>query len=85
MQPSTFLVFGATGSRGKHFVSLALQEGHKVRALARNPAKMTMQHPNLQVHEGSITAISKLDELVQGADFVISGHAAAPASTQNGS
>ncbi len=72
MQPSTFLVFGATGGTGKHFVALALKEGHKVRVLARNPAKMTVQHPNLQVHEGSITAISNLDELVEGADFVIS-------------
>ena len=71
-QSSTFLVFGATGGTGKHFVSLALKDGHRVRVLARNPAKLAVQHPNLQVQQGSITDMIKLDELVQGTDFVVS-------------
>ena len=71
-QPSTFLVFGATGGTGKHFVSLALKDGHRVRVLARNPAKLAVQHPNLEVQQGSITDMIKLDELVQGTDFVVS-------------
>ena len=72
MEPSsTFLVLGATGGTGKHFVSLALKEGHKVRALVRNPAKLVAQHPNLQVQQGSITDVGNLDDLVRGADFVI--------------
>ncbi len=71
-QQKTFLVFGATGQTGQHFVSLALKEGHKVRALARNPAKLAVKNPDLAVHQGSVTDISNLDELVQGADFVVS-------------
>ena len=71
-QQKTFLVFGATGQTGQHFVSLALKEGQKVRALARNPAKLALKNPNLEVHQGSITNAPNLDELVQGADFVIS-------------
>ncbi len=71
-KPSTFLVFGATGGTGKHFVAQALREGHKVRALARNPAKMPMQNPSLLVQQGSITEAVDLDALVQGCDFVIS-------------
>lgn len=62
--PSTFLVFGGTGGTGKHFVSQVLAEGHKVRALVRDPAKMRMESPNLQVLQGSITAVANLDELV---------------------
>ena len=71
-QPSTFLIFGATGGTGKHFVSLALTAGHKVRALVRNPTKLAVQHPNFQVQQGSITDVANLDELVDGADFVVS-------------
>ena len=71
-QSSTFLVFGATGGTGKHFVSLALKEGHSIRALVRNPAKLGIQDPNLRVQQGSITDVLDLDELVRGTDFVIS-------------
>jgi putative NADH-flavin reductase len=71
-QPSTFLVFGATGGTGKHFISLALEEGHSIRALVRNPAKLAVQNPNLHVQQGSITDVTNLDELVQGVDFVVS-------------
>ncbi len=68
----TFLVFGGTGQTGQHFVSLALKEGHKVKALARNPAKFTFKSPDLEIHPGAVSDISHLDELVQGADFVVS-------------
>lgn len=68
----TFLVFGASGQTGQHFVSLALKAGHKVRALVRNPAKLTSTAPELDIHQGSIADVHNLDELVQGADFVIS-------------
>ena len=71
-QSSTFLVFGATGETGKHFVSMALKEGHIVKALVRNPAKLNVQQPNLQVQQGSVTDVLNLDELVRGTDFVIS-------------
>lgn len=71
-QQKTFLVFGASGQTGQHFVSLALNEGHNVRALARNPAKLAIEHPNLDVRQGDITDAVNLDELLQGADFVIS-------------
>ncbi|MBC7808020.1 MAG: SDR family oxidoreductase [Akkermansiaceae bacterium] len=71
-QQKTFLVFGASGQTGQHFVSLALKEGHKVRALVRNPAKLTFTSPNLEVQQGAIMDVPKLDELVKGADFVIS-------------
>lgn len=71
-QQKTFVVFGATGQTGQHFVSLALREGHQVRALARNPAKLVSDDPQLTVHQGSVTETLDLDELLQGADFVIS-------------
>lgn len=82
MQPTTatYLVFGATGGTGKHFISQALGDGHRVRVLVRTPAKLTQQNPeleaqrgsSLEVHQGSIADVARLDELVQGVDFVVS-------------
>ena len=69
--PSTFLVFGATGGTGQHFVTLALKEGHRVRALVRAPAKLARQDPQLDVHRGSIADALDLDRLVAGVDYVV--------------
>ena len=68
---STFLVFGATSGTGKHFVSLALKDGHRVRALVRDLTELAVHSPNFQVQQGSITDVNNLDDLVHGADFVI--------------
>lgn len=71
-EQKVFLVFGATGQTGRHFVDLALAEGHRVRALVRDPAKLPVSSPDLEVHQGSITDTPDLDDLLQGVDFVIS-------------
>lgn len=68
----TFLVFGATGQTGKHFTSLALNEGHRVRVLVRDPGKLDSTRPNLEIHQGSITDVPDLDGLVDGVDVVVS-------------
>jgi nucleoside-diphosphate-sugar epimerase len=68
----TFLVFGGSGQTGQHFIRLALQAGHRVRALVRTPAKLEVIDPNLEVIQGSITDFADLDSLVHGADFVVS-------------
>lgn len=68
----TFLVFGATGQTGRHFTSIALKDGHRVRALVRTPGKLRADGPNLEVHQGSITDDLDLDRLVDGVDAVVS-------------
>lgn len=70
-QELTILVFGATGGTGQHFVRLALQQGHRVRALVRNPSKLSVQDPKLDVHTGSITNTLDLDRLLEGTDVVV--------------
>ena len=72
MQRSTFLVLGATGGTGKHFVSHALSDGHRVRALVRSPHKLSPGVGNLEVRHGSITDMIDADALVAGVDFVVS-------------
>lgn len=58
------VVLGATGQTGQHLVNQALQQGHSVTAVVRNPGKMTVSHDNLKVtfffgfSEGYIRATS---------------------------
>lgn len=70
-EQKTFLVFGATGGTGRHFVARALADGHRVRALVRNPARLTTQSDRLAVWQGSIADPIDIDALVAGVDFVI--------------
>jgi uncharacterized protein len=66
-----FLVFGGTGQTGQHFIRLALEAGHTVRALARTPSKLESSDPELEVIQGSITD-ADLDALLHEVDFVVS-------------
>lgn len=68
---STFLLFGATGRTGQHLVRILLAQGHTVRAVARNPGKLTLESPGLQVVRGSITEELALQELLKGVDAVV--------------
>ena len=70
--PSTFLVFGATGGTGKHFVAKALAEGHRVRAFVRSPEKLGAPAVGLEVRQGSITDSYDMDALVAGTDVIVS-------------
>ncbi|KAK5110587.1 hypothetical protein LTR85_000987 [Meristemomyces frigidus] len=71
---ATFLVLGATGGTGKHFVARALANGHKVRALVRTPSKLPPAgHEKLEARHGSITDDNlDTDALVAGVDYVVS-------------
>lgn len=71
MGQSTFLVLGATGGTGKHFVSQALSDGHRVRALVRTQGKLA-EAQNLEIVQGSVTDGVDTDALVAGVDFVVS-------------
>lgn len=42
-------VLGATGQTGQYLVNQALQQGHTVTAIVRNPGKLTIHHDNLKV------------------------------------
>lgn len=65
-------VFGGTGKTGQHIVRQALQAGHDVVALARNPAKFSSRHEKLTVIEGDIANADRVDETIQGVEAVIS-------------
>lgn len=70
------LIIGAMGGTGKALVGQALGQGHAVTVLARNPAKMTINHEQLVVVKGNVLDYDSVDHAVQGHDAVVSalGH-----------
>lgn len=78
-----FLVLGGTGGTGKHFIKIVIDNGHRVRALVRNPSKI-VPSPDVEVIQGSITDPIDTDTLVKDVDLVISmlGDTTAQATTK---
>lgn len=64
-------IFGATGQTGGHAMKRALDAGHHVRVLARDPAKLTTKHANLEVMKGDATNTDDCARVVEGCDAVI--------------
>ena len=65
-------VFGATGPSGRELLKLALDQGHRVTASARNPDKISIRHDRLNVVKGNILDPASVDAAIAGADVVIS-------------
>jgi uncharacterized protein YbjT (DUF2867 family) len=64
-------VFGATGLTGGLVVAQALEQGHEVVALVRDPGRVSLQHPRLTVLAGHPTAQDDVERCVEGADVVL--------------
>src|SRR5262245_10165075 len=75
-RPVRLLVVGATGGTGRHVVTQALERGHAVTALARDPSRLTTAHPDLRVVQGDVLDAASLDAAVRDQDAVVSvlGH-----------
>ena len=65
------VVFGPTGKSGEQIVEQALSAGHEVTAFARQPAAVTIKHPNLKVVEGDALDGAKVSEAIAGQDAVL--------------
>lgn len=66
------VVFGAAGRTGFEVVRRALEKGHKVKAVVRNLAQISLIHPNLEVVTGDALSQDSVSKAVQGQDAVIS-------------
>ena len=64
-------IFGATGLTGGLVLAQALEQGHEVTALVRDPSRVSLNHPQLTVLGGSPTAPEDVERCIQGADAVI--------------
>lgn len=63
------LVLGATGRTGKEIVKVALQEGHKVSAIARDPKQL--EEFDVDAIQGTPYDYDTVDKAVKGCDAVI--------------
>src|SRR5215510_14578683 len=67
------LVIGSTGGTGRALVTQALDAGHQVTALVRNPDKMPVRHERLRlVAADAASGGPQLGEAIRGQDVVIS-------------
>lgn len=65
------LVVGATGGTGKQLVEQALVRGHYVMAFVRDPAKLSIQHPNLTLLTGDVLKPDTLLPAIRRQDAVL--------------
>jgi putative NADH-flavin reductase len=70
------LIIGGTGGTGRELIKQALEQGHDVTALVRDPAKVKTVHENLQIIKGNVLVYEDVDKAVRGQDAVLStlGH-----------
>jgi putative NADH-flavin reductase len=64
-------IIGATGGTGEQVVRQALEQGYLVKAFSRNPAKLGIQHPNLELLPGDVLQLADVEQAIKGSDAVI--------------
>jgi putative NADH-flavin reductase len=65
------LIYGATGKVGSQVVNEALNRGHFVTAISRDPSKITVSHEHISAARGDVLDPENVAELVAGQDVVI--------------
>lgn len=75
-QAKRILVIGATGGTGQELVQQALARDYEVTAFVRNPSKLKIEHPNLNVYKGDVLDYNLVEEAIREHDAVLSalGH-----------
>ncbi|MDA2812194.1 SDR family oxidoreductase [Nocardiopsis sp. RSe5-2] len=66
-------VFGATGGTGKEITAQALDAGHTVTAVVRDPARLPIEHDRLSTVEMDSFTADALVPVLADADAVLSG------------
>jgi uncharacterized protein YbjT (DUF2867 family) len=74
--PARVLIVGATGGTGRELVAQALERGHVVTALVRNPSSLAIAHPRLRIVRGDVLDAASVAAAVREQDAVVSalGH-----------
>ena len=67
----SIVVYGASGNIGAKIVTEALNRGHVVIGVSRNPAKLTVDHANFSAVSGDVTSVESMLEIIVGSDAVV--------------
>lgn len=65
------IVFGATGGTGKLVVQQALQEGHQVTVIVRDPDSFSIRNNRLEIIKGDVFQPHTFEKAITGKDAVI--------------
>src|SRR5580698_8249157 len=67
-------VVGATGGTGRHLVTQALERGHQVDAIVRDPGRAALpSDPRLTVHRGDVRDAASVAAAIAADSVVVSG------------
>jgi putative NADH-flavin reductase len=66
------LIIGAAGGIGRQSTELALAAGHHVTAILRDPRKLPLSHPNLNLFKGDILHPETYEQHLPATDLVVS-------------
>ena len=66
------MIFGASGATGHELVKQALNKQYNVTAFVRNPLKLQVQHPNLEIVQGDLDDYPKVASTIKGHYAVLS-------------
>ncbi|SBT43649.1 NAD(P)-dependent oxidoreductase [Micromonospora auratinigra] len=77
------VVFGATGGTGQELVRQALDGGHRVTAVVREPGRLPVRHTDLTVVTAEVSDPAALEPVVRGHDAALSA-LGAPTNKQAG-
>ncbi len=65
------IIFGATGTIGRHLVDQALSQGHQVTAFARQPLALKLDHQDPTRQAGDVLDRGAVADAVQGHDAAL--------------
>ncbi|SHL18332.1 hypothetical protein SAMN05444266_102345 [Chitinophaga jiangningensis] len=74
-------IIGASGFIGHEILNEALNRGHEVTAIVRNPGKITVSNEKLTVKQADVTDANAVAAAVAGTDAVISAYKAVDTDT----
>ncbi|NJI72868.1 NAD(P)-dependent oxidoreductase [Sphingobacterium kitahiroshimense] len=74
-------IIGASGFIGSAILNEALSRGHDITAIVRNPEKVTVSEPRLNIKKGDVIKEEELISLLKGNEAVISAYSANDSST----
>ncbi|HEU4885537.1 MAG TPA: NAD(P)-dependent oxidoreductase [Longimicrobium sp.] len=75
------VIFGATGHIGQRIAREALERGHEVVGVVRDPARSQAPDPRVRLVQGDATDAESVARAVQGADAVVSAVSPRPGTT----
>lgn len=77
------VLFGATGAVGQRIVREALERGHEVVGIVRDPERSEVPDSRVRLVRGDATDAASVSSVVRGADAVVSAVSPRPGTTGN--